>query len=86
MALDDQVIIIKKKSGHACHQGGAWKVAYADFVTALMALFIVLWLMNSSKPVQDAVGGYSGTRTVRPRRRERNWAGPATLAHNKNRT
>ncbi len=58
MALDDQVIIIKKKSGHACHQGGAWKVAYADFVTALMALFIVLWLMNSSKPVQDAVGGY----------------------------
>jgi chemotaxis protein MotB len=33
-------------------------VAYADFVTALMALFIVLWLMNASKPVQEAVGGY----------------------------
>jgi chemotaxis protein MotB len=33
-------------------------VAYADFVTAMMALFIVLWLMNSSKPVQEAVGGY----------------------------
>jgi chemotaxis protein MotB len=33
-------------------------VAYADFVTALMALFIVLWLMNTSKPVQEAVGGY----------------------------
>ncbi|HET8666689.1 MAG TPA: flagellar motor protein MotB [Terriglobales bacterium] len=51
-------IIIKKKSGHGGHHGGAWKVAYADFVTAMMALFIVLWLMNSSKQVQDAVGGY----------------------------
>jgi chemotaxis protein MotB len=40
------------------HHGGAWKVAYADFVTAMMALFIVLWLMNSSKQVQEAVGGY----------------------------
>jgi chemotaxis protein MotB len=55
---DEQPIIIKKKGGHAGHHGGAWKVAYADFVTAMMALFIVLWLMNSSKPVQDAVGGY----------------------------
>ena len=51
-------IIIKKKSGHAAHHGGAWKVAYADFVTAMMALFIVLWLMNSSKQVQEAIGGY----------------------------
>jgi len=59
MADNEQVIIIKKKGGgHAAHHGGAWKVAYADFVTAMMALFIVLWLMNSSKPVQDAVGGY----------------------------
>ena len=55
---DEQPIIIKKKGGHAGHHGGAWKVAYADFVTAMMALFIVLWLMNSSKPVQEAVGGY----------------------------
>jgi chemotaxis protein MotB len=53
-----QPIIIKRKSGHAGHHGGAWKVAYADFVTALMALFIVLWLMGSSKKVQEAVGGY----------------------------
>ncbi len=52
------VIIIKKKGGHAGHHGGAWKVAYADFVTAMMALFIVLWLLNSSKKIQDAVGGY----------------------------
>jgi len=58
MAADEQVIIIKRKKGHGRSHGGAWKVAYADFVTALMALFIVLWLMNASKPVQDAVGGY----------------------------
>jgi chemotaxis protein MotB len=51
-------IVIKKKKGHAGHHGGAWKVAYADFVTAMMALFIVLWLLNTSKQVQEAVGGY----------------------------
>jgi len=38
--------------------GGAWKVAYADFVTALMALFIVLWMMNSSRQVKESVSGY----------------------------
>lgn len=37
---------------------GAWKVAYADFVTALMALFIVLWLMNSSQKVKSSISGY----------------------------
>jgi len=52
------IIVIKKKGGHGGHHGGAWKVAYADFVTAMMALFIVLWLMNASKQVQEAVGGY----------------------------
>jgi len=52
------IIIIKKKVAHGEHHGGAWKVAYADFVTAMMALFIVLWLLNSSKQVQEAVGGY----------------------------
>ena len=52
------IIIVKKKGGHEGHHGGAWKVAYADFVTAMMALFIVLWLLNSSKQVQEAVGGY----------------------------
>src|SRR5450432_4180878 len=41
-----RVIIIKKKSkAHAAHHGGAWKVAYADFVTAMMALFMVMWLL-----------------------------------------
>jgi chemotaxis protein MotB len=53
-----EIIIIKKKAAHNGHHGGAWKVAYADFVTAMMALFIVLWLMNTSKEVRDAVGGY----------------------------
>jgi chemotaxis protein MotB len=52
------IIILKKKVGHAGHHGGAWKVAYADFVTAMMSLFIVLWLLSSSKPIQEAVGGY----------------------------
>jgi chemotaxis protein MotB len=51
-------IIIKRKPLHAGHHGGAWKVAYADFVTAMMALFIVLWLLSASKEVQVTVGGY----------------------------
>jgi chemotaxis protein MotB len=41
-----RVIIIKKKGkGHGGHHGGAWKVAYADFVTAMMAFFMVMWLL-----------------------------------------
>jgi chemotaxis protein MotB len=58
MANNQPIIVIKKVVGHAGHHGGAWKVAYADFVTALMALFIVLWLMGSSEPVKKAVAGY----------------------------
>jgi chemotaxis protein MotB len=38
--------------------GGAWKVAYADFVTAMMALFIVLWMMNATERVKASVSGY----------------------------
>jgi chemotaxis protein MotB len=53
------IIIIKKKGGHGGHHGGAWKVAYADFVTAMMALFIVLWLLSSaSKSAKIAISGY----------------------------
>ena len=52
------IIIIKKKGGHGGHHGGAWKVAYADFVTAMMALFIVLWLLNTSQDTQKLIGGY----------------------------
>jgi chemotaxis protein MotB len=58
MAKGQPIIVIKKKGGHAGHHGGAWKVAYADFVTAMMALFIVLWLMGSSEKVKKAVAGY----------------------------
>ena len=52
------IIIVKKKGGHGGHHGGAWKVAYADFVTAMMALFIVLWLLNTSAPVKEAISAY----------------------------
>ena len=52
------IILIKRKGRHNAHHGGAWKVAYADFVTAMMSLFIVLWLMNSSDKIKKAVAGY----------------------------
>jgi chemotaxis protein MotB len=50
--------IIVKKKGHGGHHGGAWKVAYADFVTAMMALFIVLWIVGQSNPVKSAISMY----------------------------
>jgi chemotaxis protein MotB len=51
---DGQVIVIKKKNrgGHGGHHGGAWKVAYADFVTAMMAFFLLLWLLSSTTEEQ----------------------------------
>jgi chemotaxis protein MotB len=52
------IIVIKKKAAHGGHHGGAWKVAYADFVTAMMSLFIVLWLLNSTPQVKKAIAGY----------------------------
>ena len=52
------IIVKKKKGGHGGHHGGAWKVAYADFVTAMMAFFLVMWLVNQSQDVKDAVAGY----------------------------
>jgi chemotaxis protein MotB len=59
MESEQPIIVIKKKGGHGGHHGGAWKVAYADFVTAMMALFIVLWLTSStSKETQKEVAGY----------------------------
>jgi chemotaxis protein MotB len=50
----ERPIIIKKvkKGGHAGHHGGAWKVAYADFVTAMMAFFLLMWLINTTSPDQ----------------------------------
>ena len=70
-----QPIIIKKvkKGGHAAH-GGAWKIAYADFVTAMMAFFLLMWLLGSTtegdkkgiadyfgSPLKIAMGGGSGS-------------------------
>jgi chemotaxis protein MotB len=48
------IIVIKKvkKGGHGGHHGGAWKVAYADFVTAMMAFFLLMWLINTTSPEQ----------------------------------
>lgn len=68
------IYLIRKKIYSRGHHGGAWKVAYADFVTAMMAFFLVMWLMGSSEKVKQAVSGYfrdpagfkkeSGTGTV----------------------
>ena len=52
------IVIRRKAAGHGGHHGGAWKVAYADFVTALMALFIVLWLMGQDEEVKKAISAY----------------------------
>jgi chemotaxis protein MotB len=52
------IVIKRKKGGHAGHHGGAWKVAYADFVTAMMALFIVLWLMSADEKVKQEISAF----------------------------
>ncbi len=57
-ASDPVIIIRKKKGGHGGHHGGAWKVAYADFVTAMMAFFLVMWIIGQSKDVKAGIGGY----------------------------
>jgi chemotaxis protein MotB len=56
---DQPVIVIKKKvHSHHGHHGGAWKVAYADFVTAMMAFFLVMWIVGQSNPIKAGVAGY----------------------------
>jgi chemotaxis protein MotB len=54
------VIVLRKRArpAHGGHHGGAWKVAYADFVTAMMAFFLVMWLVAQSQGVRQAVAGY----------------------------
>ncbi len=54
----ESIRIVKKKKGHGGHHGGAWKVAYADFVTAMMAFFLVMWIVGLSDPVKQAIAGY----------------------------
>ncbi|MDH5546883.1 MAG: flagellar motor protein MotB [Gammaproteobacteria bacterium] len=61
MAENGQPIIVKKvkKVGHGGHHGGSWKVAYADFVTAMMAFFLLLWLLNASnKALLEGIARY----------------------------
>jgi chemotaxis protein MotB len=55
----EQPIIIRRKKvmGHA-HHGGAWKVAFADFMTAMMAFFLVMWLVGQKPEVREAVSGF----------------------------
>jgi chemotaxis protein MotB len=54
-----QIIIVKKvKKGHGGHHGGSWKVAYADFVTAMMAFFMVMWILGMDESVRAGIEGY----------------------------
>ena len=70
-----RVIVKKARGHHGGHHGGAWKVAYADFVTAMMALFLVLWLLGATNSKDKAViahyfrepGVFSGSRGIIPR-------------------
>ena len=58
-SLPPPVIIIKKSGKHkGGHHGGAWKVAYADFVTTMMALFIVLWAAGQDSNVRSSIANY----------------------------
>jgi chemotaxis protein MotB len=69
MASKDQPIVIKKikKSAGGGHHGGAWKVAYADFVTAMMAFFLLMWLINTTTPeVKRGIADYFAPASVSP--------------------
>jgi chemotaxis protein MotB len=52
------VIIVRRKKHAHGHHGGAWKVAYADFVTAMMAFFLVMWLAAQDSRIRTAIAGY----------------------------
>ena len=69
MSMSDRPILIKKikKSGDHGHHGGAWKVAYADFVTAMMAFFLLMWLINTTDPEQKrGIAEYFAPASVAP--------------------
>ncbi|MCU0633256.1 MAG: OmpA family protein [Gemmatimonadaceae bacterium] len=54
-----KIVIVKKKKGHGHgHHGGSWKVAYADFVTAMMAFFMVMWILGMDDKTKQAIEGY----------------------------
>jgi chemotaxis protein MotB len=52
------IVVRKRKKAHGGHHGGSWKVAYADFVTAMMAFFLVMWIMGMDQEARDLVQGY----------------------------
>ena len=59
MSAHAPVIVIKKQvQGHHGHHGGAWKVAYADFVTAMMAFFLVMWIVGQSAQTKEGIAKY----------------------------
>ncbi len=75
------IIVRRSKKGddHGGHHGGAWKIAYADFVTAMMAFFLLMWLLGSTSkfdkqgiedyfntPLSSLLGGSEGTAAARP--------------------
>jgi chemotaxis protein MotB len=65
MADEKGTIVVKKiKKGHAGAHGGAWKVAYADFVTAMMCFFLVMWLMGADEATKKAIADYFTTATI----------------------
>ena len=63
---DEQPIILKKRrGGEEGHHGGAWKIAYADFVTAMMAFFLLMWLISVTSPEQkNGIAEYFNPITV----------------------
>ena len=62
---DQPIIIRRKKAARHAHHGGAWKIAFADFMTALMALFLVLWVLsNASNKDKEAIAEYFSTPLV----------------------
>lgn len=80
-AETETVVIRRAKKGaaHDAHHGGAWKIAYADFVTAMMAFFLLMWLLGSTSkydkqgiedyfntPLSSLLGGKEGTAAARP--------------------
>jgi chemotaxis protein MotB len=60
------VVVVKKVARHGGHHGGAWKVAYADFVTTMMALFIVLWAAGQDTSVRESIASYFRNPSIVP--------------------
>lgn len=56
---EKKIVIVRRKKGNSAgHQGGSWKVAYADFVTAMMAFFLVMWIIGMDEEARNAIEGY----------------------------